>query len=338
MSSTQVDLRRKMDQVIEQYGEWTAMNIHVGEDVYTIDPGIADERLRRFMQIARDTLRRPLHGLKVLDLACCEGIYAIEFALQGAETVGIELREANLAKARFSQEALGLDHLKFIQDDVKNVSKERYGEFDLVLCSGILYHLDAPDVFGFLENVADVCGDLLIIDTYVSARPEVNLEHRGRTYSGRYYSEHDPKATAEEKLRDLWAAVENTRSFWLTKPSLLNLLSHLGFTTVFDCEIPAMGGATEDRITLVAFKGEAVEVISSPATNEYPVKPVPEVRKPRLHPSQDRRIQAKRKAGRFLPKPLKRGIKSALIGLGLMKREVDPNLPFYWAEPWKRRH
>jgi SAM-dependent methyltransferase len=337
MSSTDVDLRRKMDDVIEKHGEWTAMNIHLGDDVHTIKPGIGDQRLRRFVQIAQDTLRRPLQGLKVLDIACCEGQYAIEFALQGAETVGTELREANIAKARFCQEALHLDHLKFVQDDVKNLSKERYGEFDVVLCSGILYHIDTPDVFHFLENVADVCADLLIIDTYVSARPEITVEHRGRTYSGRYYAEHRPDATAEEKLRDLWASVDNTRSFWLTKPSLLNFLSRAGFTTVFDCSVPTMEGLTEDRITLVAIKGQPVEVLSSPATNDYPMKPVPEVLKPRFHQSQDRMIQARRRAGRLIPKPVKQGIKSTLIGLGLMKRDVNPNLPHYWSEPWKRR-
>ena len=41
--------------------------------------------------------------LRILDLACLEGQYAIEFAMQGAEVVGIEGREANIQKAIFAK-------------------------------------------------------------------------------------------------------------------------------------------------------------------------------------------------------------------------------------------
>jgi predicted RNA methylase len=74
----------------------------------------------------------------VLDLACLEAHYAIEFALHGARAVGIEYRDESLAKARFAKEHLRLDKLELFKDDVRNLSRERYGEFDLVICSGIL--------------------------------------------------------------------------------------------------------------------------------------------------------------------------------------------------------
>src|SRR6185312_10010629 len=104
----------------------------------------------------------------ILDLACLEGQYALEFARQGAQSVGIEGRAENLEKARFAQRALQLDNVELHQDDVRNLSVAKYGHFDVVLCLGILYHLDAPDVFDFVERIASVCTGFAIFDTYIS--------------------------------------------------------------------------------------------------------------------------------------------------------------------------
>src|SRR5579864_2220433 len=138
-----------IEEIRRQHGEWSAMSIHLGGDLYTRAPS-ADGRLRRILQVSCDLVGKPLGELRVLDLACLEGHYGIEMAMHGAEVVGIELREANLAKARYVKDYLRLDRLTLCQDDVRNLSTEKYGQFDLVICSGILYHLAAPDVFHFV--------------------------------------------------------------------------------------------------------------------------------------------------------------------------------------------
>jgi 2-polyprenyl-3-methyl-5-hydroxy-6-metoxy-1,4-benzoquinol methylase len=143
------------------------MSIHLGGDLYTRQPAL-DGRLRRILQIACDLAGQPLNQLRVLDLACLEGHYGIELALHGAEVVGIELREANLAKARYVKDYLRLDRLTLYQDDVRNLSLEKYGQFDLVICSGILYHLDVPDMFHLVRRIFEVCTRLAIIDTLIA--------------------------------------------------------------------------------------------------------------------------------------------------------------------------
>src|SRR5438067_9171605 len=95
-----------LDELRRQHGEWSAMSIHLGDGLYTLPPA-PDGRLRRILQIACDLAGKPLGQLSVLDLACLEGQYGIELAMHGAEVVGIELREANLAKARFVKDYLG---------------------------------------------------------------------------------------------------------------------------------------------------------------------------------------------------------------------------------------
>ena len=50
-----------------------------------------DMRPRRVIQAVADLARRPLRDLRILDLACLSGYFAIEFATHGAQVVGIDL-------------------------------------------------------------------------------------------------------------------------------------------------------------------------------------------------------------------------------------------------------
>ena len=170
-------IRARRDEVAERHGPWTSHDIQLAEGLST-RPGGADlDRLRRCLQIASDLLRRPLGELRVLDLGALEGQYAVEFAAHGAAAVAIEGREANIEKARVAKEALGLDRLELLQEDVRALSRERHGAFDVVLCIGLLYHLDADDVFPFLGQLADVCDGVLILDTHVALRGAGVHEH-----------------------------------------------------------------------------------------------------------------------------------------------------------------
>jgi len=133
-------LKDRQRTVVEEFGPWTASNIHLADHFYTIGEHIhGDEvKLRRILQVVSDTVSKPLEAIRLLDLACHEGIYAIEFARHGANVFGIEGRQAHIEKAMFVKDALSLSNVDFVQDDVRNLSKAKYGSFDVVLCLGIL--------------------------------------------------------------------------------------------------------------------------------------------------------------------------------------------------------
>lgn len=271
-------VERELREIVARFGPWSAHNIRLAGDLYTIgNEVVGDEiKLRRILRTVADVAGRPLATLRILDLACLEGMYAVEFARHGAQVVGIEGREQNLAKARFAKEVLALPTLEFVHDDVRNLSRAKYGEFDVVLCLGILYHLDAPDVFVFLERMAEVCRGFAVIDTHIATNAAGSCVHQGRTYRGRTFAEHDPASTPADRAADLWSSLDNVESFWPTRASLLNALAHAGFTSTYECAMPPEPTKPADRITLVAARGRPLSLLGSPQLDAQPIEDLPE--------------------------------------------------------------
>lgn len=284
-------IERKME-ISKQHGDWTT-NIDLGHGVYTLDGEDPSRgtRLRRFVQAVCDAAGGSVDGLRVLDLACLEGMFSVELARLGARVVGIEGREANVAKARFAQETLSLENLEFHQDDVRNLSEERYGRFDVILCLGILYHLNPPDVFSFVGSMASVCDGFTVIDTHASPVAAEYHSYDGREYAGKAYTEHALESTAGERLEAVWASLDNPTSLWITRPSLYNLLVDAGFTSVWECHSPRWMGMDEDRLTLLAIKGEKISSLPS-AEGKIPDDRWPEAPPPQppaeIAPEQER--------------------------------------------------
>jgi SAM-dependent methyltransferase len=275
------EVERRKATIVEKYGPWTGHSIALGDGVHTLPPSV-DPRVRRIVQTAGDLLGSPFDRCRVLDLAFLEGQFAIEFALKGANVVAIEGRVANLEKAKFAAEVLGLKNVELLLGDVRDLSVDRHGKFDLILCAGILYHLDAPDVMEFVQRIADACQDVAIFDTHISLEERDSFEWRGRAYWGKSDKEHPPEASTADVEASLWYSLDNRRAFKFTRDSLCNLLRHVGFTSVFECLVPYEayhadwpnkdGGLYElkDRITLIGIKGERRPLLTSPLTDSQP--------------------------------------------------------------------
>ncbi len=280
-------LKEKKKDLANKYGEWTAHNIFLQDDNYTISKDLAgnETRLRKIVQIVADLAEKPINRLRILDLGCLEGLYAIEFARHGASVVGIEGREKNIVKARYAKEVLLLDNLTLYQDDVRNLCENKYGTFDVVLCLGILYHLNEPDIFYFIENIYKVCLSILVIDTHIAIAPYKKISYKGKIYYGQDFEEHFANSSSEERYSHSWASLDNLNSFWFTRPSLYNFLSNTGFSSVFECHIPSEISRPDNRSTFVALKGIKQNIYSDPVLNE---------REPELYNEIDEVIRSKK--------------------------------------------
>jgi len=259
---TEIAARKRVTE--ERFGQWTAHNIALGNGLFTIGPDRAGDRLKieRVMQLVQASVGRSWSDLRVLDLACLEGGYALEAGRRGAKVVGVEIREEHVARAEFARDALGLENVEFVVDDVRNVSSDKYGTFDVVFCLGILYHLPRRDVFAFLQKLGELTERALIVNTHVSLFPWQRTRHAGMTYWGKTFLEHPPTASAEARKRAVWSSIDNTTSFWLTRPSLVRLLEASGFGVVMESWSP-YDGAPPNRVSVLALKESRYEALTA---------------------------------------------------------------------------
>jgi len=211
--------------------------------------GIANAvKVRRIMQLTRDLAGRPFDTLRILDLGCGEGVYAIEAALRGADVLALDARTERMALGAACAARHDVRGVRFVQEDVRRVTRATHGTFDVVYLLGLLYHLDAPDLFSVLEQVAEACARLLVVDALISLDGEETVVWRDRTYRGRRHREHDDQDPDEVRRARVLRSIDNTWSFRLTRASLLGALRDVGFTSVLEGHVPFEPGKAADLI------------------------------------------------------------------------------------------
>jgi 2-polyprenyl-3-methyl-5-hydroxy-6-metoxy-1,4-benzoquinol methylase len=189
-----------------------------------------------------DLLRRlvpqPLAGRRAVDLGCLEGGLSFELWRAGLQVLGVEVREDNLARCRRLQAYYGAGgEMEFLQADVREFRPAR--PYDVVVCSGLLYHLDDPAAYLHALGELTAPGGLLFLDTHVAPEdvdlpaceyrpwlsPLMSREQDGLTLRWREYAEDVTKAES---------SIGNAVSLWLDADSHVELLLRAGFARVFE--------------------------------------------------------------------------------------------------------
>ena len=222
-------------------------------------------KVRRVMQLTDDLAAKPFDALRILDLGCGEGVYAIEAALRGAEVLALDARTERMDEGAAVAARHGLDGVTFRQEDVRRVSRASHGEFDAVWCLGLLYHLEAAEAVALLERVYELCTGLLVIDTLISLDGGEEVTCAGRTYEGEHVREHEDGDTEAVRRGRVLRSIDNTFAFRFTRASLVRAVGDAGFTSVLECHAPPEPEKARDRITLAALRGEPVRVATYPA-------------------------------------------------------------------------
>lgn len=112
------------------------------------------------------TFANGFDGLSAIDLACHQGWFSTHVAQRGFGSVlGVDARSEHVADAGLIRDLLGLRQLRFRQADVMTLDAGAVGSHDLVLCLGLIYHLENP--VGALRVARALCRNLCLVETQI---------------------------------------------------------------------------------------------------------------------------------------------------------------------------
>jgi SAM-dependent methyltransferase len=204
------------------------------------DEGAA--RIRAIAQLVQDG--------SVLDLGAGDGEIAAELALRGAQVTCVEgrIENADEIRALRNDRRIPKQRLEVLVSDVRELDWDVLGKFDVVVCSGLLYHLPLADALDLARRMHAACTRMTVVDTEVAWGPLTEQEAGGQRYSGLRFRERPGRLSA----------LEEQDSFWLTRASLHALLHDAGFASSWELGSPGQP-RRETRATVVAFPGDRVE-------------------------------------------------------------------------------
>ena len=271
---TRAEIIERRDEIVRRSGPWRRHDLRLADGVHTMGAG-ETVRVRRIVQLVRDFAGGRLRGLRILDLGAGEGGFALELGAQEADVVALEGRAALAEKAEFAREALGLRRVSIVREDVRRLSVEQHGFFDVVLALRILEHLDAPAVFEVAKGIASACKGVALIETRLAPRARASREFEGVVFRGAPRREHRPNASRPQRLAMLDRSLDNEHAFLLTRASLMGLLARCGFTSIAETRSPA---DDPESPCFAAIKGRKIALATAPEANALPTEAWPEPR------------------------------------------------------------
>jgi hypothetical protein len=195
-----------------------------------------------------------LRDLRVLELGPRDGHQSVMLEKLGAvEVVALEGRPENLEHCLRTKERYALDRTTFHLADVEALAEGRLappfeGTFDLVYCTGLLYHLQKP------AHVLEWCSrqaPALFLQTHYVEEAAADRYRRPGFHETTYrHGGHEYRAKAfEEEAGNPRAGLRAT-SIWLYERDLLAAIERAGFDRV--CVLGKDVHASLPHITVLA--------------------------------------------------------------------------------------
>lgn len=209
--------QRKLQRAFDECGPWvtgfTIEGLHYGGSYQAA----SDSRLSLFLR------KVSIEGKRVLEFGPLEGGHTLALARAGAgEIVAVEGRPDNHGRCLLIKDLFGLDNVTFQLGDIRDVTHDSHGAFDVAIALGVLYHLPDPDrLLGQLVEIAP----LTLLWTHVADEghpekaPEGKLDSQYGTFRG--------KVLAEDTTHALSAMDRDI--IWLYRQDLFDLIQAVGF-------------------------------------------------------------------------------------------------------------
>jgi 2-polyprenyl-3-methyl-5-hydroxy-6-metoxy-1,4-benzoquinol methylase len=173
---------------------------------------------------------------RVLELGPLEGLHTYLLRQQGAASItAIEANPRAYLRCLVIKEITGLTGVQFLHGDfVAFLREHRDARFDIVVASGVLYHMEDPaELLGLLAGVSDT---LYLWTHYFDAelvRRTPNIEARfkkpeSRTTMGFQHVVY-PYQYAHERFLGTFYGGPKQYANWITRDDIVRALRHFGF-------------------------------------------------------------------------------------------------------------
>jgi cephalosporin hydroxylase/2-polyprenyl-3-methyl-5-hydroxy-6-metoxy-1,4-benzoquinol methylase len=173
----------------------------------------------------------------VLDLACSEGWFGHKLLEWGAKrVVGIDLRHENVRRAIAIRDHVGIppDRLELRQADVYALDLERLGTFDIVLCLGLVYHVEDP--VGVLRRARALTRRLCVVESQLTRQTDPIVHGWGTTDSRETAPASFALHIEDDALLNPVASASGIASLVPNRAALEATVRAAGFTATRWCE------------------------------------------------------------------------------------------------------
>jgi tRNA (mo5U34)-methyltransferase len=158
-----------------------------------------------------------MSGLRAADIGASNGFYSLRMHERGADVSAFDMRHQNVSGFALATKAKGVNILHH-QVNLLELDPEKYGQFDVVLLLGVIYHV--PDPLRVLRNILAMARKRLLLESYcVDALPGITADMPVVTYMP------DPRR------RPAINCIDDHSNFWgFTSTALRLIMEDLGCT------------------------------------------------------------------------------------------------------------
>ena len=117
-----------------------------------------------------------LEGAKSIDLGCSNGYMSLELAKRGSTVIAIDISSRAIESLKFVAKHMSLDDRvkpRLLQLDRPGWADEIIEDhYDIVICSGLLYHLENPEIF--IEELCRLDASIVVGETKILHQAGIN--------------------------------------------------------------------------------------------------------------------------------------------------------------------
>jgi len=104
------------------------------------------KKIIRFNQIMNLLYPLSNKGLTMLDAGCASGLYVLSYCKKGGKSVGVDISQSVIEKAKKNLELNKLDqYCSFFIGNIEDLSFLKNKKFDVILCTETLEHVNSPE-------------------------------------------------------------------------------------------------------------------------------------------------------------------------------------------------